>query len=89
MDTIIQMSRCSFDIHVQEILGTLISGATLIMLHPEGTIDFQYLLRIIKQKQISYMHTVPSLIHSFFTFLKQTNNVDTIKYIRTLCSSGK
>ncbi|CAF1052208.1 unnamed protein product [Adineta steineri] len=42
-DTIVQMTRCSFDIHVQEILGTLLVGGTLIMLHPGGTIDFDYL----------------------------------------------
>ena len=42
-DTVIQMARCSFDTHVQDILGTLMIGATLIMLHPEGTIDFDYL----------------------------------------------
>ncbi|CAF3842764.1 unnamed protein product, partial [Adineta steineri] len=42
-DTVAQMTRCSFDIHVQEILGTLLVGGTLIMLHPGGTIDFDYL----------------------------------------------
>ena len=34
-DTVVQMARCSFDIHVQEILGTLMIGATLVMLHPK------------------------------------------------------
>ncbi|CAF4047999.1 unnamed protein product, partial [Adineta steineri] len=33
-DTVVQMTRCSFDIHVQEILGTLLVGGTLVMLHP-------------------------------------------------------
>ncbi|CAF4002682.1 unnamed protein product [Adineta steineri] len=42
-DTVVQMTRCSFDIHVQEILGTLLVGGTLIMLHPGGTINFDYL----------------------------------------------
>ncbi|CAF0955024.1 unnamed protein product [Adineta steineri] len=42
-DTVVQMTRCSFDIHVQEILGILLAGGTLIMLHPGGTIDFDYL----------------------------------------------
>ncbi|CAF4237929.1 unnamed protein product, partial [Adineta steineri] len=41
--TVVQMTRCSFDIHVQEILGTLLVGGTLVMLHPSGTIDFDYL----------------------------------------------
>ncbi|CAF0893972.1 unnamed protein product [Adineta steineri] len=42
-DTVVQMTRCSFDIHVQEILGTLLVGGTLIMLHLGGTIDLNYL----------------------------------------------
>jgi non-ribosomal peptide synthetase component F len=88
-DTIIQMARCSFDIHVEDIMGTLMAGATLVMLRPRGNIDFDYLSSVLKQKQISYMHTVPSLLHSFFVFLKETNNLDAVKFLRTLCSSGK
>jgi non-ribosomal peptide synthetase component F len=87
-DTVIQMSQCSFDIHVQEILGAVISGATLVMLHPRGTIDFEYLSEVIDKKQVTYMHTVPSLLHSFFTFVEHRNNKDTMKYLRSLCSSG-
>ncbi|CAF1214234.1 unnamed protein product, partial [Rotaria sordida] len=59
-DTVVQMAKCSFDIHVQEILGTLINGASLIMLQPLEIIDFDYLLKVLYKNQISYMHTVPS-----------------------------
>ena len=88
-DTIVQMASCSFDIHVEDIMGTLMCGATLVMLHPRGNMDFQYLTVVHKQKQISYMHTVPSLFHSFFIFLKETNNLDSVMCLRTLCSSGE
>ena len=88
-DTVVQMARCSFDIHVQEILGTLMIGATLVMLHPEGTIQFDYLSEVLERKQISYMHTVPSLIYSFFTFLKECHNRDALKHLRSLCSIGE
>ncbi|CAF4282717.1 unnamed protein product, partial [Adineta steineri] len=47
------MTRCSFDIHVQEILGTLLVGGTLIMLHPGGTIDFDYLSKVLQNRQIT------------------------------------
>jgi non-ribosomal peptide synthetase component F len=86
---IVQMARCSFDIHVEDIMGTLMAGATLVMLHPKGNIDFHYLSSVLKQKQISFMHTVPSLLHSFFIFLKVTNDFDAIKCLRTLCSGGE
>ena len=88
-DTVVQMARCSFDIHIQEILGALIIGATLVMLHPKGTIDFEYLCAVLEKKQITYMHTVPSLLHSFFTFIKESNNRDAVTYLRSLCSSGE
>jgi len=88
-DTVVQMARCSFDIHVQEILGTLITGATLVMLHPRGTIDFDYLSEVLDKKQITYMHTVPSLLHNFFTFVEQCNKKDAMKYLRSLCSIGE
>jgi non-ribosomal peptide synthetase component F len=83
------MARCSFDIHVQEILGSLISGATLIMLHPRGTIDFGYLSIVLEKKQVTYMHTVPSLLYSFFNFIEKCNNRDALKYLRSLCSIGE
>jgi non-ribosomal peptide synthetase component F len=88
-DTVIQMARCSFDIHVQEVFGTLMIGATLIMLHPHGTIDFEYLSEVLDKRQITYMHTVPSLLHGFFSFLEKCNNWVAMKYLRSLCSSGE
>ncbi|CAF4093222.1 unnamed protein product, partial [Adineta steineri] len=88
-DTVVQMTRSSFDIHVQEILGTLLVGGTLIMLHPGGTIDFDYLSEVLQNKQITYLHTVPSLLHGFFNFAEQNNNQYVLKYLRSLCSSGE
>jgi non-ribosomal peptide synthetase component F len=83
------MARCSFDIHVEDIMGTLMVGATLVMLHPRGNIDFDYLSIVLKQKQISYMHTVPSLLHSFFIFIKDMEKLDAMQCLKTLCSSGE
>lgn len=88
-DTVLQMARCSFDIHLQDIMGTLIIGATIIMLHPKGNLDFVYLTTVLKEKQTSYVHTVPSLLYSFFTFLKDTNNWNVTSCFRSLCSGGK
>jgi non-ribosomal peptide synthetase component F len=88
-DTVIQMSRCSFDIHVQEILGTLINGATLVMLHPRGTIDFEYLSEVFDRKQITYMHSVPSLLYRFFSYIQEHNNQQMIKRPLSLCSIGR
>jgi non-ribosomal peptide synthetase component F len=87
-DTIVQMARCSFDIHVEDIIGTLMFGATLIMLRPRGNIDFEYLSTVLGTKQVSYINSVPSLFHSFFTFVEQFNSRDNMKYLRSVCSGG-
>ena len=88
-DTAVQMARCSFDIHVQEILGILTHGATLVMLHPRGTMDLDYLAQVLHDKQITYMHAVPSLLQSLFTLVAQTGNAHALRYLRSLCSIGK
>ena len=88
-DTAIQMARCSFDIHVQEIFGILSHGATLIMLHPRGTMDLDYLANILYEKQISYVLGVPSLLHTLFHFLNQMQNSGITQTLRSICSGGK
>ncbi|CAF1363074.1 unnamed protein product [Adineta steineri] len=88
-DTVVQIARCSFDIHVQEILGTLLIGGCLIMLHPGGTIDFSYLADVFQNKQITYLTAVPSLLNIFFTSILQNQNMNSVKYIRSLCSGGE
>ncbi|CAF1300851.1 unnamed protein product [Adineta steineri] len=87
-DTVVQMTRCSFDIHVQEILGTLLFGCTVIMLHPGGMTDFDYLSNVLQKKQITYLSTVPSLLHSFFIFIEHNKKVHAAIYLRSLCSGG-
>ena len=87
-DTVVQMARCSFDIHVQEIFGTFIVGATLIILHPRGTIDFNYLSSVLDKKQITYINSVPSLYHSLFSFLKECDTRDVMRYLRSVVSGG-
>ncbi|CAF1473510.1 unnamed protein product, partial [Adineta steineri] len=88
-DTVIQMARCSFDNHIQEIIGSLIIGATIIMLRPRGTVELNYLAEIMKNKQVTYMHSVPSLLRNFFTFLKQNHYLHVVKYLRSLCTIGE
>ncbi len=87
-DTVGQISRCTFDVHAQDILGTLIIGGTLIMLRPGGILDFVYLAAVFKRKQITYIQTVPSLLQSFFTFLTETQNSIDVICLRSLCTSG-
>ena len=87
-DTIVQMARCTFDIHVEDIMGTLMFGATLIMLRPGGNIDLEYLSTVLQEKQVTYINSVPSLFHTFFTFVQQYDGRDAVKSLRSVCSGG-
>ncbi len=87
-DTVVQIAHCSFDVHVQDTMGTLVIGATLVMLRPKGNINFDYLNKIMKEKQITCISTVPSLLYSYFTFLQQTNHLNDMVCLRSVCTGG-
>ena len=82
------MSQCTFDVHVQEILGTLINGATILMLHPGGFMDFEYLCTVLSEKQVTYMDNVPSFFQSFFEFVEENNTQNMLVYLKLVCSGG-
>lgn len=88
MDTVVQVVRCSFDIHMQDIAGTLIVGATIIMVRPQGIIDLEYISEVLREKQITYIHAVPTLLNSLCNFLNQEPSLSCLKTMRSLCSIG-
>jgi len=88
-DTIIQMAGCSFDNHLLSLVGTLVSGAALIMLRPEGNMDLDYLASVLNEKQLTVMHCVPSLLNSLFNFLKENHHTSAVKWLRSLFSGGQ
>lgn len=86
-DTVLQIAACTFDVHIQEIIGTLLYNATLVMLHPHGNIDFMYLAQTIQHKQITYMQSVPTILNSFYNFIEQNTNYH-FTTLRSLCCGG-
>ncbi|CAF1213842.1 unnamed protein product [Adineta steineri] len=88
-DTIMQISRCSFDTHVQDIMGSLTTGATLVMLHPGGLIDLTYLVDVIKKKNVTCFTSVPTILQYLFSFLKHSNNTTSLVSLRCVCTGGE
>ncbi|CAF4020601.1 unnamed protein product, partial [Adineta steineri] len=88
-DTILQMARCSFDVHVHDIVGSFMLGSSLIMLHPRGIMDFDYLASVFKDKNITCFASVPTIINSFFAFLQQQSHHNVAQYLRSVCSGGE
>ncbi|CAF1522001.1 unnamed protein product, partial [Adineta steineri] len=88
-DIVAQTVRCSFDVHLLEIIGTLILGGTLVMLRPEGILDLQYFSSVIKEKQITCIQAVPSLFRTLFSFFIETCQSIHNLCLRSLCISGE
>lgn len=61
-DRVLQKTSVSFDVSVSEIFWPLLSGAQLILAHPNGHRDSAYLLQLIIEQQITNMQCVPSLL---------------------------
>lgn len=84
----LQLARCSFDVHIEDIVGSLTIGATLVMIRPQGNMDFGYLSRLFEQKEITYMFSVPTVLSSFFQFLEENSRLSAIESLRVVCTTG-
>lgn len=88
-DIVGQISRCTFDVHAQDIMGILIVGGSLTMLRPGGMLDLEYLATVFRNKQITYIQAVPSLLRALFSFLTETNRQTHVTSLRSLGTSGE
>lgn len=88
-DIVVLMARSSFDAHIGDSLSTLSSGGTLIILHPKGNLDFDYLAKTIRDKAISCMPCVPSLLEAFFRFVQDYNRCNDVSSLRSILSGGE
>lgn len=64
-DALLQVASTSFDVSVGEIFGTLTTGARLVIPRPGGLTDIGYLTALLRDKAVSTMHFVPSLLGMF------------------------
>ncbi|CAF1125206.1 unnamed protein product [Adineta steineri] len=87
-DTMIQMASCSYDVHVQEIIGALILGSTIIMLRPQGNMDLDYMTKMLNGKQISYLQCVPTYANILLEFL-QSHSIPNLNSLRTIDIGGE
>jgi non-ribosomal peptide synthetase component F len=83
------MARCSFDIHVEDIIGTIIVGGTLVMLRPNGLMDFQYLIDTIIDKGITYLNSVPSYLTTLCSYLATRFEDASWSPLQSLCCGGE
>jgi amino acid adenylation domain-containing protein len=61
-DCVLQKTPFSFDVSVWEFFWPLLVGARLIVARPGGHQDPAYLIRLIKEQDVSIAHFVPSML---------------------------
>ncbi len=64
-DRILQKTPATFDVSVWEFFLPLVTGATLVVAPPKAHHDPAMLARIIRQRAISTIHFVPSMLSAF------------------------
>ena len=87
-DTVLQTSRCSFDFHVEDIIGTLIVGGTLVMLSPKGLNDLTYFVDILDEKKITYFFGVPSYLSALGAYLDTRSKETCLTHVRSVVAGG-
>ncbi|CAF0999560.1 unnamed protein product [Didymodactylos carnosus] len=88
-DNVIQIAQCSFDVHFEEIVGALVVGSTLVMLHPSGHLDMSYLSSVIQMKQVAFIDTVPTMMMSLCDYMQETIQCERLKSLRCISVCGK
>ena len=68
----LQVSACSWVLHVSEILSALVVGGTLVLLRPNGHLDMAYFSETVMHQQVTSITIGPSLIRALTHYL-QTN----------------
>jgi len=64
-DVVLQKTPYSFDVSVWELFWPLITGARLVMAEPGGHRDPAYLVDVIRRRNVTIAHFVPSMLRPF------------------------
>lgn len=82
-DIVLYHTLISFDMHLREIIDTLIRGGQLVLLPPNGSFDINVFSRTVSHQQVTCLNMVPSLLT---TLIHHLNNIDSNDCWRTLRS---
>ena len=64
-DVVMQKTPISFDVSVWEFFWPLATGAQLLLADPGGHRDAAYLAAVIRERRVTVLHFVPSMLRAF------------------------
>ena len=77
------MAQCSFDAHILECVGSMMLGATVVLLRPHGNVDLDYLSTTLQQHQVTFFAVVPSLMTAMFDHFVESNRWMRLSSVRS------
>lgn len=84
-DIVSQIAQCSFDVHLEEILGSCASlGTTLVLFHPLGTLDIEYLVRTIQREKVTMIGCVPTLLLNVWDYFNDHSHLEAKSFFREM-----
>ncbi|HVQ37532.1 MAG TPA: amino acid adenylation domain-containing protein, partial [Pyrinomonadaceae bacterium] len=84
-DRVLQKTPFSFDVSVWEFFWPSLAGAELVLAAPGGHRDPVYLTKTIREREISTLHFVPSMLQAFL----EAPEVESCRSVRQVMSSGE
>ena len=86
-DRVVQKTPFIFDVSVWELLLPIISGSILVFAKLNDHRDFECLYKLLTVQKITKLHFVPSVLSSFFEYLRNKNL--TLNFIKEIFCSGE
>jgi amino acid adenylation domain-containing protein/non-ribosomal peptide synthase protein (TIGR01720 family) len=84
-ETVLQKTPFSFDVSVWEFFWPMLVGARLVLAIPGGHQDSAYLVRVIREEEVTTLHFVPSMLQVFL----ETHGVEQCSSLRRVICSGE
>ncbi len=87
-DVLLQKTNIMFDVSVWEMFGWFLGGATLHLLEPGCEADPKEILRVIRTKNVSVLHFVPSMLGAFLNYVADSGGGEDLP-LRRIHASGE
>jgi amino acid adenylation domain-containing protein len=84
-DRVLQKTPFSFDVSVWEFFWPLMTGAPLVVARPGGHQDGRYLVGLIREREVTTLHFVPSMLGVFL----EEKGVEECRSLRRVICSGE
>ncbi|MFJ4686580.1 amino acid adenylation domain-containing protein [Streptomyces sp. NPDC088789] len=88
-DRVLQKTPSSFDVSVWEFFWPLLEGAAVVLARPDGHRDPAYLAGLVRDRRITALHFVPSMLEAFLRSDEVTADPAWSASLRQVFSSGE